>query len=122
MITGLGTDLADIRRIAEMYQKYGTRFADKILSASELKELSQSSNKPAFLARRFAAKEAFVKALGTGFQGLWFTDITITHDTLGKPVIQMDNTRWLKGKQAHLSISDERHYALAFVVIEQHDR
>lgn len=124
MVVGIGTDLIEVARIASLYQKHPDGFAARVLSPSEQTQLAQEAQPTHFLAKRWAAKEAIAKALGTGFrQGVSFADMTINHSELGQPVIQ------LTGKTAEIadargishwsiSISDEKHYALAFVVAE----
>ncbi len=125
MITGIGVDLCEIERIREATSRHGDQFAQRILANDERTEfdgLSQSIQ-AAFLAKRFAAKEAVAKALGTGIgRGFGFHDITIIHDELGKPIVSL-NTENPALKEAlsyriHLSISDERTHAIAFCAIE----
>ena len=124
MIYGIGTDIVRIQRIEKNLQRYGERFASRILSDGELKGFQISAKKAHFLAKRFAAKEAAAKALGTGFRdGLSLRDISVTHDELGKPILDFSpkgheqlKTRCIGG--THLSISDEQDYAIAFVTLE----
>jgi holo-[acyl-carrier protein] synthase len=123
-IFGIGTDLVEIERISTIWQKYGLRFAKHVLSANELQELENSKNPERFLAKRFAAKEAVAKALGTGFRnGVHFTQICIAKNDLGKPevVFFQDTKKFIESLgniSCHLSISDEVHYALAFAVLQ----
>jgi holo-[acyl-carrier protein] synthase len=124
MIYGIGTDIVRIQRIDKNLQRYGERFASRILSDDEFEGFKASPRKAHFLAKRFAAKEAAAKALGTGFRGgLSLRDISVTHDELGKPVLNFSpkgqeqlKTRHIGG--THLSISDEHDYAVAFVTFE----
>ena len=125
MIIGNGIDIVEKSRINRVMDNYGQRFVNKILSQTELKQYQDVSDKKSFIAKRFAAKEAFVKALGTGFtRGLTFCDITITNDQSGKPSVEI-NDKILSllsdhpDISCHLSISDERHYACAFVILER---
>lgn len=123
MIAGIGIDLVEIDRIRKIFDQYQDKFADKILTTSEKQELKLAANKPAFLAKRFAAKEALAKALGTGIKGFWFSDIEITHDANGKPGFNffggcLEKVKAKRISQAHLSITDEKQYALAFVILE----
>lgn len=124
MISGIGTDIVDVRRMAENLTKHGERFAKRILSASEFDEFSSQNNQAAFLAKRFAAKEATVKALGTGFRdGISMTHIAVTHDHLGKPMLNFSSVALeFFQKQnvisSHLSIADEKDFAVAYVVLE----
>ena len=124
MIYGIGTDIVRIQRIDKNLQRYGDRFASRILSDNEFKGFQNSARKAHFLAKRFAAKEAAAKALGTGFRdGLSLSDISVTHDELGKPMLEFSpkGREQLKARSiggTHLSISDEQDYAVAFVTLE----
>lgn len=122
MIKGVGTDIVEIQRIDALWNKQGMRFAHRILTPSELQDFSNQTWPERFLAKRWAAKEAISKALGTGIaQGVGFLDITISHTSLGQPNICLTNgalvrADFLNISEWHLSISDEKHYAVAFVV------
>ncbi|MBI1732075.1 MAG: holo-ACP synthase [Gammaproteobacteria bacterium] len=124
MIYGVGVDVVEVRRMEESLARFGRRLAEKILSADECIEFDQAPGKARFLARRFAAKEALVKALGTGFRaGIFPGAISITHDPSGKPGFAVAGSagdllraRGISG--THLSIADEREYALAYVLLE----
>ena len=113
MIYGIGTDLTDVKRIEKLHQKYGRSFAERILHPVELTEFSSAVRPSVFLAKRFAAKEAFAKAVGTGIRGaVSLQHIGIGHDVLGKPeyfyAAPLQN--WLDGQgicRVHLSLSDE---------------
>jgi holo-[acyl-carrier protein] synthase len=124
MIVGIGVDIVDVRRIRRDVERYGDRFARRVLGADELLEYARSSAKPRFLAKRFAAKEAFVKALGTGFRdGLTLRQIAIGHDALGKPFVicsgRVEEALRARGATlGHLSMSDEREYSLAIAILE----
>lgn len=124
MIFGIGTDIVEFARIEKMHARYGTRFAERVLSKSELPEYQRSANPARLLAKRFAAKEAFAKAVGSGLRDpVRLPRISITHDGLGKPVLQFDETLRTYLAQLgitghHLSISDERGFIVAFVVLE----
>lgn len=126
MIYGIGTDIVRIARIADNLDRFGERFAARILSDEEMTAFALTAQKAQFLAKRFAAKEAAAKALGTGFRdGLCLRDIRVGNDELGKPVLGFSQrTRQnLEEKgvgNAHLSLSDEREYAIAYVVLERH--
>jgi len=116
--------MVEIARIAEALSRHGERFASRILTTAELDEWRSAGRAPRVLARRFAAKEATSKALGTGIAaGLSFHDMRISHDALGKPIMTLaDEARQrlaaLSDVTVHLTISDERNYAIAFTVIE----
>ena len=125
MIYGIGTDIVESSRIAQSLNRFGERFARRILTDSEWAEYHSSSKPVLFLASRFAAKEALSKAMGTGLRHpVNLTYITITHDNLGKPFFefhpelnQLINDKGIT--QHHLSISDEINMACAFVVLEK---
>ncbi|HSI43822.1 MAG TPA: holo-ACP synthase [Methylotenera sp.] len=124
MIFGIGTDIVEVSRIEASIQQFGDDFAKRILAVSELQSYQDSQIKPRFLAKRFAAKEAFSKALGTGLRApATFQNIAVSHDDLGKPVLLLADELqvFLDSKritQTHISISDEKNLAAAFVVLE----
>ncbi|MFZ7947036.1 MULTISPECIES: holo-ACP synthase [Bacillaceae] len=115
MIKGIGIDIIELSRIRELITRQ-SKFADRILTENENNKFKILSEvrRVEFLAGRFAAKEAFSKALGTGIgKELSFLDIEIGTDAFGKPFIVKPDV------QAHLSISHSREYAVAQVVIEE---
>lgn len=124
MIHGIGTDIVEYARIERMWLRHGRRFAARILSARELPELDGHAAPARLLAKRFAAKEAFAKAVGSGMRGpVGFRSISVIHDGLGKPVLSFDELLRIHLAQLginghHLSISDERGMIVAFVVLE----
>lgn len=124
MIRGIGVDLVSIPRVAEIWDKHGERFARRILTDSEWPLLLASTVPARFLAKRFAAKEAFSKALGTGIRPpMGFHCVSVQHNDLGQPhlLIHGDLESHLKEKgiaHMHLSLSDEKDAAVAFVVLE----
>lgn len=130
MILGIGTDLVQIKRIEETLLKFGSQFENKIFTTAEqTKAASLPANKRAsYYAKRFAAKEAFAKALGSGIgMSAFFKEIEVQNDSKGAPFLilhgnalqtllkKADN----KPYQVHLSLSDEKAFATAFVVIER---
>jgi holo-[acyl-carrier protein] synthase len=123
-ILGLGTDIAEIERIEKALSRSGEAFAARILAESELALYRSLKQQGRFLAKRFAAKEAASKALGTGIaQGVTFHDFVISNDDHGRPLLTLNGkaaeiAASLGASHTHLSISDERHYAVATVVIE----
>ncbi len=125
MIYGVGTDIVEVARVQASIDQFGDDFAKRILAESELESYQASKIKPRFLAKRFAAKEAFSKALGTGIrEPATFQNIAISHDELGKPLLKLSevlqdfvNTKNIT--QMHISISDEKNLAAAFVVLEK---
>jgi holo-[acyl-carrier protein] synthase len=127
MIAGIGADIVAVARLRRLYERHGERVTEKLLAPSELSEFGKTRNGHSaarFLAKRFAAKEALGKALGIGIAApATFPDIAVTHDDLGKPLFDYAPplARYLaeRGLSAHLSISDEADYAVAFVVLER---
>lgn len=124
MIKGIGTDIVKIDRVNKVISRSGDRLAQRILSSIEFSQYLQNKNKAAWLAKKFVAKEAAAKALGTGFrQGLRFEHLQVGHNALGKPTIEFvgiasELVEELGISGVHLSISDEKDYAVAFVVLE----
>ncbi|MCW8923275.1 MAG: holo-ACP synthase [Gammaproteobacteria bacterium] len=124
MIVGTGLDIVEINRIQLIHDSHGVQFAQRILCESEMQEYQESKYPVRFLAKRFAAKEAVAKALGTGFSaGIGMKMIGIGHDASGRPLIELfelakERADKLGMKVSWLSISDEKHYATAFVVME----
>lgn len=124
MIAGVGVDIVEIRRMEESLARHGDRFAQRILSEAEFTEFQNNKFPAKYLAKRFAAKEAAVKALGTGFSnGISMQHVIVGHDALGKPELEFTHAaeQFILQKQitaAHLSIADETHYAIAYVVLE----
>ena len=125
MIYGIGTDIVEVSRIESSIEKFGDEFAQRILAESEMPSYLDSKIKARFLAKRFAAKEAFSKALGTGLrEPATFQNIAVSHDVLGKPVFLLAKPLqdFLNAKnitQMHISISDEKNFAVSFVVLEK---
>jgi len=125
MIRGIGVDMVTVERMAGMIERHGDRLAQRILAPAELAEYAAVQDKARFLAKRFAAKEAVAKALGTGLRApVSMERITVTHDDQGRPGIAFANelTDWLAERRFgvfHLSISDERDHAVAFAVAEE---
>jgi holo-[acyl-carrier protein] synthase len=124
VIYGVGTDVVEIERIKKALGRWGERFAQKVLVESELKRFRAHRLRASYLAKRFAAKEAFVKALGTGIRspanwhGVWVTNLAS-----GKPVLEFSAPlkKLLKSRgvtQAHVSLSDEKGVAFATVILE----
>lgn len=124
MIYGLGIDLCRIDRIESAFQRFGSRFAERILTARELDLFARTKRPARFLAMRFAAKEAFSKALGTGFkQKISPSQIGVEQNSAGKPSIYLlgeAHNRAVNDKidAIHVSLTDEGDYAAAVVVLE----
>ena len=125
-IIGIGVDIVDNYRIkASIVNK---KFLEKIYSKEEIINSKNIANKVGYYSKRFAAKEAFSKALGTGFRfGLNFKDISVINDKKGKPFIKINNKVKLLIKKKYkvkntnilMSISDEKKHSIAFVIIEK---
>lgn len=124
MIYGIGTDIVRIERMRAALARHGERFAARVLSGTELAEFAEQREPARFLAKRFAAKEAAAKGLGTGFRaGLTLRDITVLHDVHGRPKLRFSGVgealfQRLGIAAAHLSLTDEDEYAVAFVIME----
>ena len=124
MIHGVGTDIAAVSRLAALYERHGQRATEKLLAPAEFEAFDRASDKGRFLAKRFAAKEAFGKALGIGVAApATLPNLAVDHDELGKPFFayapELAALMHERKLVAHLSISDEKNYATAFVVIER---
>jgi holo-[acyl-carrier protein] synthase len=123
MIVGIGTDLVHIPRMQSLLEKHGDKIAARILSDREFAEFKLQLKPAAYLAKRFAAKEAVAKALGTGFRdGLSLRHIEVRNDALGKPELSfldvgltLINERQIG--QSLLSLSDDHEYASAYVIL-----
>jgi holo-[acyl-carrier protein] synthase len=128
MIYGIGTDVVEVARIQASIEQFGDTFPKRVLAESEFASYLASQIKPRFLAKRFAAKEAFAKALGTGLRApATFQNIAVSHDDLGKPILILaaELQALLQSRnitQTHISISDERNLAAAFVVLETSEK
>jgi holo-[acyl-carrier protein] synthase len=128
MIIGLGNDMVDIRRIEETLEKFGGRFIDRIFTDIEKAKSEKRAMRAASYAKRFAAKEACSKALGTGFHnGVFWRDMGVVNEPSGKPTMKLTggaleqlNKITPPGKTAriHLTITDDHPYAQAIVMIE----
>jgi holo-[acyl-carrier protein] synthase len=123
MIFGVGTDLLEVARVERVWNRFGERFATRVLLDAELALFSESANRVRFLAMRFAAKEAIVKAMGTGFaNGMWVRDVGTVPNELGQPqVIYSARGAAMCAKlgigDGFLSLSDEAGLILAFAVL-----
>lgn len=123
MISGIGTDIAAVSRLQRLYERHGEAALGHLLAPSERVEFERAVDKGRFLAKRFAAKEAFAKALGTGLRApAILPNIAVGHDELGKPRLEFAPELAARvqerGLISHLSISDEQEFVVAFVVLE----
>lgn len=123
MIVGIGTDLLDIVRIRTVYERHGERFMSRVLTLYE-RDVCVSKRDPVlYLAKRWAAKEAASKALGTGIGKVSFHDMEVRNNDAGAPQLLFSGAAQqqleaMGGSRVHLSMSDERDQVLAFVVLD----
>lgn len=113
-LIGIGTDIVSTVRMRHLYARYPKRLPGRILHTDEMKDFSATRDKGAFLARRFAAKEAVVKALGCGFSSVPARGVAITRDRNGKPSVKLPEH--IDGRVL-ISIADEKEYATASAVL-----
>jgi holo-[acyl-carrier protein] synthase len=123
VIYGIGTDIVQVSRIRASLERHGEAFAERILAQSERGEWQASRDPARFLAKRFAAKEAFGKALGIGVSPpATFHALAVQHDERGRPVFAYDETlaahMQSNALAGLLSLTDEKDYVVAFAVIE----
>ncbi len=132
MILGIGNDIIDIRRIERSLERFGDRFTQRVFTEIERAKSDRRRNRAASYAKRFAAKEAASKALGTGFaQGVYMRDLGVVNTRSGKPTMMMTNGA-LKRLEAlvpvdyeadvHLTITDDYPWAQAFVLLAARPR
>ena len=122
MIHGIGCDILDVNRIKKLLSRYNDKFIHRILTKNELNAaMIKTSGEEAFslfLAKRYAAKEAYVKAIGSGIsEEIAFHDIEVSNDARGKPYFSKTLSSNLLGA-THLSLSDEPPYVMSYVIIE----
>lgn len=126
MTIAIGTDIVEIDRIVKVFTRQGNKLAARILTVNELQRFNAMENNAiqmAFLAKRWSAKEAIAKALGTGIaKGIGWQEMEITNDELGAPCVELSGAaatrlQSMNGRQVLISMSDERHYAVAFCTI-----
>ena len=119
MILGTGIDIVQISRVSDLCGRYGDRFMDRILSPGEKDRIPPAGTEQ-YIAGRFAAKGALVKA--SGARGLIFSSVEVMNDDSGRPAFvrgpYLDTDLGLGGREIHLSISHEKEYAVAMVIIE----
>ncbi len=127
MILGIGSDITDVRRIAKVIERHGERFLDRVFTATERAKADKRRNRVETYAKRFAAKEACAKALGTGLRaGVWWRDMGVINLPSGRPTLQLTGGAKRRldaitpaGYEARidLTITDEGPVAHAFVII-----
>lgn len=124
MILGIGVDICNVQRLAQLRQKYGARFLDRVFTPVEQERCGIGAACDERYAARFAAKEAYMKALGTGWgQGLTFFDIEVSTEDTGQPRITVSGgAKRVSDERGvatiHISLSHERDNAIAFVILE----
>lgn len=127
MIFGIGTDIVSVSRIESALARHGEAFARRILTEEELADYASQAHPARFLAKRFAAKEALSKATGQGLRHpVTLHNISVGHDAMGKPALMFGHElqeflHQLGVRRHHLSLSDERDHAVAFVILEGDD-
>ena len=122
MIFGVGTDIVEMSRVQSTYDRFGERFVTRLLMDEERELFERTKRKVRFLSMRFAAKEAVVKAMGTGFShGVWVRDVGITSNDWGRPLVIFSERgqkvcQELGVGETHVSLSDDAGLILAFAV------
>ena len=123
MIYGVGTDILEMSRVQETYNRFGDHFVDRLLMDEEREQFARVKHPVRFLAMRFAAKEATVKAMGTGFaNGMWVRDTGVMPDRFGKPEIIFSDRGRAKCDElgiggGHLTLSDEAGLVVAVAIL-----
>lgn len=124
MIFGVGTDLVEVARLRRLHERFGLRLSERLLHEIEWPRLRAEADPARWLAKCFAAKEATVKALGTGFRGIYHSDVGLTADAVRRPELvfsargramlaERGVERW------HVNLSDDAGLVVAFVVLER---
>ena len=125
MIVGIGTDIIDVRRVENIISNYGRKFKKRCFTKNEIQRSENNINTVNSYAKRYAAKEACSKALGTGLaKGIFWKDVEVVNDKYGKPFIRLHNNALKrinkitkKDYNIEVSLSDEKNYAVANVII-----
>ena len=123
MIFGIGVDVLEMKRISRTLERFGPRFVDHLLMPQEREQLARTQRPARFIAMRFAAKEAIVKAMGTGFaHGVWIRDVGVVQNAWGKPEVVYSERgehvrRGLGVGEGHVTLTDEAGLVVAVAVL-----
>jgi holo-[acyl-carrier protein] synthase len=123
MIYGIGVDVLEVRRIGQTLERFGARFIERLLMPQEQAQLARTQRPERFIAMRFAAKEAIVKAMGTGFaHGVWIRDVGVVQNAWGKPEVVFSDRgdrvrRGLGVGEGHVTLTDEAGLVVAVAVL-----
>ncbi len=123
MIFGIGVDVLEVKRIGRTLERFGARFVEHLLMPEEQAQLARTQRRERFIAMRFAAKEAIVKAMGTGFaHGMWIKDVGVVQNSWGKPevVFSQRGERVRQGLgvgEGHVTLTDEAGLVVAVAVL-----
>ena len=123
MIFGIGVDVLEVKRIAETLERFGDHFIERLLMLEEQAQLALTQRRVRFVAMRFAAKEAIVKAMGTGFShGVWIRDVGVVQNAWGKPEVVFSERgervrRELGVGEGHVTLTDEAGLVVAVAVL-----
>ena len=125
MIFGIGIDVLEAARVKKVYDRFGEHFVERLLLPGERAQMERTNRKERFLAMRFAAKEAIVKAMGTGFaHGMWIRDVGVVQNPWGKPEVVYSERgekmrRNLGIGDGHVTLTDEAGLIVAVAVLEK---
>ncbi|HZO22821.1 MAG TPA: holo-ACP synthase [Steroidobacteraceae bacterium] len=123
MIFGIGVDVLEMKRVHETLERFGERFTNHLLMPQEREQLARTNRPERFIAMRFAAKEAIVKAMGTGFaHGVWIRDVGVVQNAWGKPEVIFSERgervrRGLGVGEGHVTLTDEAGLVVAVAVL-----
>jgi holo-[acyl-carrier protein] synthase len=123
MIFGIGVDVLEVKRIGQTLERFGAHFVERLLLPEEQAQLAKTQRRERFIAMRFAAKEAIVKAMGTGFShGVWIRDVGVVQNSWGKPEVVFSERgervrRGLGVGEGHVTLTDEAGLVVAVAVL-----